>query len=588
MKNFSFLLMLAALSATAMLHAAEAGEDDFTTLSFTCNLESTLAAQMKSEMIEQVESLTVAGVLREGDIKTIDKCSRLKWLDLTNASRNERDEEGYAYIRKDDFIHTAIETLFLPRNTVVFALQGLSFFRWDKDCGRPAADEGVADYDGQPHFDKTITVYVTERFPVLASGEPIDGYYGCPMEFHLAEGNDKYIEEDGVIYTKDKSTLLKVNRLYGKTAEECTFDVEQIDRHAFTYALWDADSQVITFSKRLNKVRARAFTYPAVPYEPKQEGEETKSTGAIRLQGWIPPFCEFVDVKRQEYAGVPRYWDKEIDDKYFTPCKIIVPSKVRYYAAEPSSYLTWEPFIIDDYDYGLLCGTMTPDDKEKFYSKLDPYAPRIEEVGKKIGQAEANCEWSASAGCVFYSAYSHYENDDHPFLVVKVTKTKNSVPLTFVNPETGKEENVSFYYEGKAGDQFGESDLGWEVIAYDTEGKELFTGTLGRGDYGGTSYSQRWPEMLPDNWIEWEGDVSPVPNGSVALRIKGIGRFGLTGVLGETEKKNLYFTVDIAIGVKPTELQPADDAPTYDLQGRPVTTPTQGLYIKSGKKYLQR
>ena len=579
MKKITLFLMLAALSATAMLHAAEAGEDDFTTLSFTCSTASTLAAQMKSEMIEQVESLTVAGYLGKEDISTIDQCSRLKWLDLTNVYTTtiERHLEAgwlYSHIEKDAFRHTAIETLFLPKNILSFALQSLSLFRWDKDCGRPAADEGVTDYAGQPHFDKTITVYVTEYFPDLYYAEPIDGYFGCPMEFHLAEGNDMYIEEDGVIYTKDKNTLLKVNRLYGKTAKECTFDVEQIDRHAFTYALWDADSQVITFSKRLSDIKKRAFTYPATPYITNQEEEETKKEGVIRLLGWTPPFCEFVLAQRLAYAGPIFYYDDDIDDKYFTPCKIIVPSKVRYYAAEPSTTLTWEPFIIDDYDYGLLCGTMTPDDKEEFYSKLDPYAPRIEEVGRKIGQKEANCEWSANAGCVF--GHDFNGGPAYPNLVVNVTKTKNSVPLTFVNPETGEEEKVTFKY-------YGTSDFGWEVIGYDTEGKELFTGTFGRGS---TSFGRRWPEELPGDYFEWERGKSPVPNGSVALRIKGNGTFGLTGALGETEKKDLYFTVSFLTGVEPTELQPADDAPTYDLQGRPVTTPSKGIYIKSGKKVL--
>ena len=150
MKKITLFLLLAALSATAMLHAAEAGEDDFTTLSFTCSLESTLTAQMKSEMIEQVESLTVTGYLGKRDISTIDQCGRLKWLDLTNVYTTtiERHLEAgwlYSHIEKDAFRHTAIETLFLPKNILSFALQSLSLFRWDKDCGRPAADEGVTD-----------------------------------------------------------------------------------------------------------------------------------------------------------------------------------------------------------------------------------------------------------------------------------------------------------------------------------------------------------------------------------------------------------------------------------------------------------
>lgn len=588
MKKIYFLLMLAALSATAVLHAAETGEDDYTTLSFTCSLESTLSAQMKSEMIEQVESLTVAGFLGKGDISTIDKCCHLKWLDLTNVYTTDdksRIEEGflYSHIERDALRHTAIETLFLPKNILSFAFQSLSLFRWDKDCGRPAADEGVTDYDGQPHFDKTIIVYVTGAFPDCFNPEPIDGYYGCPMEFHLAEGNDQYIEEEGFIYSKDKNCLYKAGHLYDKLNEECTFDVKEIKRHAFTYALWAADRQIVTFSKRLSHINTRAFLYNAVPYEPQQEGEETKSVGAIRLQGWTPPFCDFLLPAMLSYGvsngKMMRYSDDEIYGKNFAPCKIVVPCKVRYLASNTE----WDSHILDDYDYGLLCGTMTPDDKEKYYSKLDSYAPRIEEVGRKIGQTETNCEWSVDAGFLFGDV--NYVNECYAklSLLLEGRNLKGSVPITFVNPESGKEENITFNYNGM-------TDLGWEIVGFDTEGNELFANAFKVSYYGPFSFEGYWPEETPMNVIySWEENhgTSPVPNGSVALRIKGNGTFGLTELLGETEKKDLYFTAYYLVGeVEPTELQHPEDTPYYDLQGRQIATPSKGVYIKDGKKVL--
>ena len=587
MKKIYFLLMLAALSATAVLHAAEAGEDDFTTLSFTCSTASTLTSQMTEQMTEQVESLKITGLLRPEDFKTIDKCSRLKWLDLTETNGGhwvENGREGVMTVNvvENSLRHTAIETLYLSKNTEDFHFKALSLFRWDKDCGRTAADEGEADYDGQPHFDKTITVYVTGQFPHLFNPEPIDGYYGCPMEFHVTEGNDQCIEENGNIYGLDytlepfveykKGRLLKAGNLYGKTPEECTFDVRCIGRHAFTYTLWSYEHQVVTFSGHLNNIETRAFTYPSVPYEPRQEGEvTTKNVGAIRLQGWVPPACGFV-IQDGMY-----HLDEPMSVKDFIPCKIIVPNKSRWYIGGT----IWVPYIIDDYDYGLLCGTMTPDDREAYYSKQDQYAPRVEEIFEKYEKIYNSSDWSVTAGIEANGRTFYDESAYHPRLRVFVPYI-TKVPLSFTNPESGTKEDLNFSFSG--------TDIRAEVTGYDTDGTELFKDTIsGNGwDY---ILDRPWPKAIPigtlDEWPEINGEWrSPVPNGRIVIRlIPSMYLSWFPNTIAKFEK-DLYFYVHLWTEVKPIELQQADDAPYYDLQGRPVTTPTQGLYIKSGKKVL--
>lgn len=304
----------------------KAEDDDYKSLSFSCSETAPLAKQLTSEMSEQVESLTVSGTLWGEDIQAIDKCRRLSCLDLTEATLKEEvtfydDWEKYDYaIGKNAFSHTAIETLYLPKVIGYFDLQPLSLFTWDKDCGRQAADWWKEDYTDEPHFEKTITVYVTGSFPNILNPQSISGYYGCPMEFKLAKGNELYTEVDGNIYSKDGTMLIKAGNLYDESLKNHTFDVQSVYCFAFTYSLWSYKHQLITFSEKTDHIYASAFAEVAVPYVTPDKA--SGHFGGVRFLGWTPPTVGggFVYVHRT-------------DPDLFPCCKAIVPSKTRYIAS---------------------------------------------------------------------------------------------------------------------------------------------------------------------------------------------------------------------------------------------------------------
>ena len=128
---------------------------------------------------------------------------------------------------------------------------------------------------------KTITVYVTGNFPYLLAPEPIGGYYGCPMQFKVAEGNEWFVEEDGNIYDSEKTILVKAGSLYKGEPSDISFDVYQVFLCAFTYSLWLPEEQLVTFSERLQDIEWLAFAEPAMPYV---KTDDRARTGGIRFK----------------------------------------------------------------------------------------------------------------------------------------------------------------------------------------------------------------------------------------------------------------------------------------------------------------
>ncbi len=420
------LLFMLVLFGTMFVKAAD---DDYKTLSFYCSETAPLAKQLTSEMSERVESLTISGTLWGEDIKAIDRCRHLSCLELTEATLRDTvylfDEyatvDGFVdAIGADVFRNTAIETLFLPKNIGYFDLRALSFFTWDKDCGRQAADWGEKSYVDEPHFEKTITVYVTGTFPSLYNPQSISGYYGCPMVFKLAKGNELYTETEGNIFSKDEKTLIKAGKLYDESLKDYTFDVQSVRSHAFTYSLWSYDKQMVTFTKKLNSIYAFAFTETAIPYIPTEN--TTGRFGGIRFLGWTP-------------AQIGEGFDSTYGiDKNPLPCKAVVPHKMRYIASD----IRWLPYVMDEFEYGVACGTMSPDERDTYYNEQDKYGPRVEDFYKRLNETYQMMDVK---GEICYSSAFNHSWDFRTDISVSFP-TDYSISFSFINPQTDQKETI--------------------------------------------------------------------------------------------------------------------------------------------------
>jgi len=552
------LTLLGTLSATS-------ADGDFKSISLTCSEDSPLVKQMTSEMIEQVESLTISGTLWEEDIRTIDKCSRLSRLDLTEVTLKDSvyffDEsatvDGYVdAIGADAFCHTAVETLFLPKSIGYLDLRAVSFFAWDKDSGRPAADYGKNGYTDEPHFEKTITVYVTGYFPALFNPQSVNGYYGCPMVFKLAKGNDQYTETDGNIYTKDGKMLIKAGKMYNESLKDNSFDVQSVYTYAFTYTLWSYEHQLITFSDKLEIIYASAFAEVAVPYlsSDREEGH----FGGIRFLGWEPA-----------KVGVNFFSYHDCDPNLF-PCKVVVPSKTRYIA----SNIWWMPYVMDEFEYGVLCGAMNPDDEEAYYSRQDRFCPRMDELYELVSKSIIRV---AEISCLtFYSEFLEelgVANDSTGYLDIYLS-TISSIPLSFINPKTNEKEIIEFNFR-----------------------QERFKAIFTLSYYGrdGRKWEKTYREndniIVPGNYLEeyWETsipfhEVAKVDDKcSVVIQLNGLKYFGLLPESYSTE--GVFREAPFALNIDYIQRK-ADKHRYYDLQGRPVDGTQKGILIRNGKKVL--
>ena len=538
------LTLLGTLSATS-------ADGDFKSISLTCSEDSPLVKQMTSEMIEQVESLTISGTLWEEDIRTIDKCSRLSRLDLTEVTLKDSvyffDEsatvDGYVdAIGADAFCHTAIETLFLPKSIGYLDLRAVSFFAWDKDSGRPAADYGKNDDTDEPHFEKTITVYVTGNFPELFNPQSVGGYYGCPMEFRLAKGNDQYTETDGNIFTKDGLSLVKAGNLYDESLPDCTFDVQFVSSHAFTYTLWSDEEQLITFTEKLNRIHSFAFSEVAHPSRPA--GTTSGRWGGIRFLGWTPAQIDEESVLTNSI------------DMHPFPCTVVVPHKMRYVASD----IRWLPNVMDDFEYGIKCGTKSTDERDAFYSEQDKYGPRIEDLYKKINETYQNME--VNALILYSSALFHgwkFKTE------VNVSfPTDYSYSFSFVNPETNKKETI-------------ECVLGrLEVYSIETQIKDKEGKIFCKGESSiqpGMKYNYDYSVL----------DERPDDSNDCLVSCRITGKNYL-GPLDEYVME-CVFEEDAAQNINNLVIRSNNNS-LYDLTGRPADGTQKGILIRNGKKVI--
>ncbi len=556
MKNKS--LLLCAFLLLGMLKASGA-EEDYKSLSFHCDEKATLAKQLTDEMAEQVESLTISGTLWGEDIEAIDRCSHLSNLDLTEATLKEEvtfyeDSEKYDYaIGKNAFCHTAIETLYLPKVIGYFDLQALSLFAWDKDCGRQAADWWKEDYTDEPHFEKTITVYVTGSFPNILNPQSISGYYGCPMEFKLAKGNELYTEVDGNIYSKDGTMLIKAGNLYDESLKNHTFDVQSVYCFAFTYSLWSYEHQLITFSEKIDHIYASAFAEVAVPYVTPDKA--SGHFGGVRFLGWTPPT-----------VGGGFFYVHHTDPDLFPCCKAIVPSKTRYIA----SNIWWMPYVMDEFEYGVQCGTMNPDDKDTFYSRQDRFCPRMDDLKEMIGKTIIK---EAEMRCYTYYKGEWWNDDDDTsgYLEIYLSTTR-TIPLSFVNPQTNVKENIVF--------DFGKERFRAIIKLFGENGKEWDNTFLTNNDYIIPGNSLRWKTSLCFYELAKVGEKC-----RVSIQMDGIKYFG--PLYGSYEMEGVFEEAPIAQNID--NIQRKDNiSHSYDLQGRPVSGTQRGIYIRNGKKVLVR
>lgn len=549
------LLFLCAFLLLGLLKAASADED-YKSLSLTCSEDRPLASQLTREIIEKVESLTISGTLWGEDMQAIDQCSHLSYLDLTDATLKEEvtfydDWEKYVdAIGKNAFSHTAIETLYLPKVISCFDLQALSLFTWDKDCGRQAADWGEKSYTDEPHFEKTITVYVTGRFPDILNPQSISGYYGCPMEFKLTEGNDLYTEVDGNIYSKDGTMLIKAGNLYDSSEKDYTFDIQSVYCFAFTYTLWDYEHQLITFSEKTDHIYASAFAEVAIPYVSPEKVSE--HFGGIRFLGWNPPA-----------VGGGFFYVHHTDPDLFPCCKAIVPSKTRYIA----SNIWWMPYVMDEFEYGVLCGTMSADDKEDFYSRQDKFCPRMDDLNELLGKSvirEAIIEYYT-----FNGEEEWFDVTATGYLEILLSTIK-SIPLIFVNPQTNEKETIEFDFGLERFKVFfklyGEDGREWEKIDL-TNHEDIIPGNP----------LYYWTKLYFYETAK-VGDKC-----RVSIQLEGKNFFGL---LTESYIADGVFKED-ALPFNVNYLhRKTDEILFQDLQGRPVDGTQKGILIRNGKKVL--
>ena len=553
MKNKS--LLLCAFLLLGMLKASGA-EEDYKSLSFHCDEKATLAKQLTDEMAEQVESLTISGTLWGEDIEAIDRCSHLSNLDLTEATLKEEvtfyeDSEKYDYaIGKNAFCHTAIETLYLPKVIGYFDLQALSLFAWDKDCGRQAADWWKEDYTDEPHFEKTITVYVTGSFPNILNPQSISGYYGCPMEFKLAKGNELYTEVDGNIYSKDGTMLIKAGNLYDESLKNHTFDVQSVYCFAFTYSLWSYEHQLITFSEKIDHIYASAFAEVAVPYVTPDKA--SGHFGGVRFLGWTPPT-----------VGGGFFYVHRTDPDLFPCCKAIVPSKTRYIA----SNIWWMPYVMDEFEYGVQCGTMTHNEKDIFYSKQDQYCPRMEKLYELLSKSIFR-----EAIIKGYTCIVDGENlsglDITGYVEVSILLNR-SIPLSFINPKTGGKETINF--------DFKEERFDAEIILYGADGKK----------WDNVPWNGQPDHIIPGYSLNWIEDYNIFDTANIgdkcyaSIQLNGLKFLGL---LPGYQIEGVFERYDAIQSIH--YRQQTIDNHSFDLQGRPADGGQKGILIRNGKKVL--
>lgn len=472
-----------------------------------------LSEWLTEDVVGEVTQLVLSGSLTPEDLSLINTCSQLTVLDLTDAELSTIPEKAFS--------STSIKSLLLPKEIESFNLNAVPLYYYKQP------DTRILTF-------VAVEVTVTGNFPLLYNPAIIvdPSVFNSPMEFRLAEGNDRYVEKKNCIFTKDMNTLLKAGHIFhvedrygGSEVDKANrrdyFDVEKIAPCAFAYSTVGMTSE-LTFSDRLKSIGAHAFDCIMKDYDDPDPG-----LGIAFDQSWYSSII------------LEGYTAPSLDGDVFN-----TPAWSRYFRVVPyvkpfvESNIQWAGSM-DTFDYGVLKG----------YEYAPNHCLYIDYI-----------EWVYEQNV---KAYGIVENNDTTVMVNVDMEVPMSVTATVHNGSTGEMEEVTApINDGSA--------IVVNLRILDSDNKEM--AAVAR-------------ECHPGEKITCDVELPFVPKNDICNVETSIENENCADV-----KKNVatYRISYMTTGLSRTPWADDQDGVYYDLRGVKRENPGRGIYITNGKKVLVR
>ncbi len=296
-------------------------------VTLVCEREGDLPVLLTNEVKQEATRLSVSGEVSTMDLFAIDKCSQLTVLDLSNTLIDTIPEHAFNSLQLD--------SIYLPESLVQLNMNAI----------------GVST---EPSSNRVcVTVIITGNFPELTNPLLLSEWTDAPLVFRVPKENDRYVEQyrlpypnssdtyslvDPFIYSAGMDTLYKA-QMWGIGEDELFVDVEHIASYAFAYC----DAQDYVFSERLKSIDTHAFDYMRELYwdsfgKHQNHGyiddiEYFFGESVLNFNGEIPPV-----LKGQVFYS-PAQWDSiRNTSSMFCTVGIVAPDANKYLQSDSQWY----------------------------------------------------------------------------------------------------------------------------------------------------------------------------------------------------------------------------------------------------------
>lgn len=503
----------------------------------TCSIGDVLTPHVQS----YVKKLILSGRMQNEDYPFVNDCRKLTVLDMTNVLTDSIPQ--YSLVKDKP-----LTEIYLPKKKILFNANSVK---------------------NKNHND--ITIHVTGVFPSL-DGDYSSDYdddsnrtYLWQLLFTVEKGNEHCVKtENGAILSVDRDTLFKFSptgsdehfhSLYWSyyrhedNPANC-FDVKVVKTHAFGFCRFAGD---FYFSSKLETICRRAFQ-GILPCPVTTSSESYAST-----------FCNFHLAENPPRLEDPMFYSREEVPIIYVPNVQAMHKYLETSCAWASTgllsegYEYWEDYN-SDYWNRFYKSTRFP-----FYSGLGGG-----EILYYVTPYIMNNYWSDG----FMNATNIVFKDEDGSTITADMDIECSPNYMFIiywrDIIQGEEMyNWNCRYEEHRDTVYSPitdwEDLIYEIEIVDDNGNECFSAKRKRGD-GNTEHLSGTLSNVPTSE---QGELKSRTNGR---------RFGSSPWY--TQRINFDGT-----GIRP--LKPSSQNTTlFDLQGRPVTNPQKGIYVKEGKKVL--
>lgn len=489
-----------------------------------CEKEGDLPTLLTDEIKQKATRLVVSGNVSTTDIKAVDECSNLTVLELSNALLDTIPE--YA------FYSLQLDSLHLSKNIRQLSINA---FNCLSEFGR-----------------QQCVIVVTGNFPELVNPVLPFEMYENPIIFRLSKENTRYVEVFDLpyhayhdfsliytshypfIYSADMDTLYKA-QMWDIGEDGILIDVEHIASYAFAYSY----AQDYTFSDRLKTIDAHAFDLMIELYwdhigQPRHQGYIYGKLyyfgeSMLTFEGRVPPVLN----GQVFFSPLERRTIWEQFSSSFCSIGVVAPDAKDY--LESSSQ--W-------YNEGLIF-------HYRHYDTRSPYNYYYPEEEMRTFDFDAK-KWFA--GLMSKRSVDTQLNEDGSAMLTFSSDIASS--YTFIVSEDGAVD----------------------TILSPTPEWECYTIQFALTNEKGDTMHQESVECRPKEKIDLSLSIYDVPeNGILKLSVKCESRLYGTSSWYMIEEIDLY-------GSGIVSMTKVNDSPYCDLQGRPVSNPTRGIYIKDGKK----